>query len=92
MRQRKLPIGTRNLIGQRIKTLRMKRGMSQAGLLSKLELSGHAMDQSRLSNIEGQRTIVTDYELVALSNALQIPVSELLPGTEAQQTATIFGD
>ena len=78
MRQRKLPLGNRNLIGQNVTTLRMKAGLSQSALLSRLELQGSGMDQSRLSNIEGQKTIVSDIELVAIAKALDVSVMNLL--------------
>lgn len=79
MRQRRLPLGNRNLIGQNITNIRMCKGMSQSGLLSCLELQGTSMDQSRLSNIEGQKTIVSDIELVAIAKALDVSILDLLP-------------
>ena len=79
MRQRRLPLGNRNLIGQSVTKIRLELGLSQSGLLSRLELQGNSMDQSRLSNIEGQKTIVSDIELVAIARALDVSVMDLLP-------------
>lgn len=69
------------MIGQNVTRIRMNKGMSQSNLLSRLELQGNTMDQSRLSNIEGQKTIVSDFELVAISKALEVSVLDLLPSS-----------
>ena len=78
MRLRKQELGDRNLIGARVEAARKKRGMKQKELLAQLQVSGVDMNASGLSKLEGQIRYVTDIELVALADILEIPVDVLL--------------
>lgn len=78
MRLRKQSLGDRNLVGARVEEARKKKGMKQKELLAQLQVRGVDMNASGLSKLEGQIRYVTDIELVALSEILEISVDELL--------------
>ncbi len=78
MRLRKQELGNRNLIGARVEEERKKRGMKQKELLTQLQIAGIDMSASGLSKLEGQIRLVTDIELVAIADALDVPVETLL--------------
>lgn len=61
-------------VGLRIKTIREKTGLSQLKLAKKTG----ALNQSQISKIEnGQRNVKAD-ELIILSNALNVSLTELM--------------
>lgn len=78
MRLRKQDLGDRNLIGHRVESVRKKKGMKQKELLAQLQVSGVDMNASGLSKLEGQIRFVTDVELVALADILEVSVDYLL--------------
>ena len=75
---RKLKLGDRNLIGARVTEARKKQNMKQNELLAKLQLAGVDMSIPALSLLEGQKRPVSDIELNALANILQVSVDWLL--------------
>lgn len=78
MKPRKLELGDRNLIGKRVTEARMTLGMKQVELLAKLQLAGVDMSIPALSLLEGQKRPVSDIELNALANILEVSVDWLL--------------
>ncbi|MFI3325376.1 MAG: helix-turn-helix transcriptional regulator [Clostridia bacterium] len=80
MRLRKQALGDKNLIGKRVESARKSQGMKQKELLAQLQVKGLDMNASGLSKIEGQTRSVNDYELLAFSEILNIPVLWLLTG------------
>ncbi len=78
MRLRKQALGSRNLIGTRVEEARKKKGMKQKELLAQLQVNGVDMNASGLSKLEGQIRYVTDVELVALADILEVSVDYLL--------------
>ncbi|WP_418830708.1 helix-turn-helix domain-containing protein, partial [Ruminococcus sp.] len=78
MRLRKQDLGDRNLIGHRVESVRKQKGMKQKELLAQLQVSGVDMNASGLSKLEGQIRFVTDVELVALADILEVSVDYLL--------------
>ncbi len=78
MRLRKQALGTRNLVGHKIEAARKKLGMKQKHLLAQLQVNGVDMNASGLSKLEGQIRYVTDIELVALADILNVSVDWLL--------------
>lgn len=78
MRLRKQALGSRNLIGVRVEEVRKKKNMKQKELLAQLQVRGVDMNASGLSKLEGQIRYVTDIELVALSEILEVSVDYLL--------------
>lgn len=80
MRLRKQPIGDKNLIGARVEEARKSQGMKQKELLAQLQVRGVDMNSSGLSKLEGQIRFVSDYELLAIAQILNVSVSWLLTG------------
>lgn len=82
MRQRKLELGSKNLVGARVTEARQMRGMKQVELLARLQTRGIDISVPALSLLEGQKRPVTDIELAALSDVLGVSVDWLLGRTE----------
>ena len=82
MRLRKQALGNRNLVGARVELARKNQGMKQKELLAQLQVRGVDLSASGLSKLEGQIRYVTDFELLALSEILNVPVHWLLTGEE----------
>ena len=78
MKPRKLDLGDRNLIGARVTKARQDKGMKQIELLAKLQLAGVDMSVPALSLLEGQKRPVSDIELNALADILDVSVDWLL--------------
>ena len=78
MKPRKLELGNRNIVGKRVTEARLAQGMKQVELLAKLQLAGINMSIPALSLLEGQKRPVTDIELNALANSLNVSVNWLL--------------
>ena len=83
MKTRKLPRGDRNIVGARVTEARLALGMKQNELLARLQTAGIDMSTPALSLLEGQKRPVSDIELKALAEILNVPVDWLL-GCEKQ--------
>lgn len=77
VRKREQPLGTRNIVGARVKKAREDQNMKQKELLQRIWEFGIDMDAPALSKIEGQSRYVTDYELSALADILNVSVDWL---------------
>ncbi len=80
MRLRKQPLGNMNIIGARVEESRRLSGMRQKELLAQLQVRGIDMNASGISKVEGQLRSVSDYELLAISEILNVSVNWLLTG------------
>ena len=78
MKPRKLELGTRNIVGARVTEARKAQNMKQVELLAKLQLAGVDMSVPALSLLEGQKRPVSDIELNALADILNVSVGWLL--------------
>ena len=78
LRPRKLDLGDRNIIGARVTQARTEQGMKQVELLAKLQLAGVDMSIPALSLLEGQKRPVSDIELNAIADILNVSVDWLL--------------
>lgn len=78
MKTRKLALGDRNLIGNRITMLRNEQKMKQHELLAKLQTKGVDISAPALSLLEGQKRPVSDIELKALSDIFDVSSDWLL--------------
>lgn len=77
MKPRRLSLRN-NLIGKRVTEARLAKGMKQIELLTKLQLNGIDMSTPALSLLEGQKRPVTDIDLNALADILNVSVDWLL--------------
>lgn len=66
------------MVGARVTEARVRIGMKQVDLLAKLQVSGIDISTPALSLLEGQKRPVSDFELCALADALQVSVAWLL--------------
>ena len=66
-----------NLVGDRVRELRIKKGMSQQTLSNKLEMHAIYICRGSISRIEDKQRTVTDIELYGLSKVLNVPFGDL---------------
>lgn len=78
MKKRKLALGNRNMVGERVTLARQRMGMKQVELLARLQVSGIDISVPALSLLEGQKRPVSDFELCALADTLHVSVDWLL--------------
>ena len=69
--------GERNAIGRRIRAARLKQKppVSQEDLAARLAARGVYFDRSAISRMEAQQRFIRDYEIIAIADALKIPVA-----------------
>lgn len=78
MKTRKLELGTRNIVGARVTQARLSKGLKQKDLLAKLQTAGIEISTPALSLLEGQKRPVSDLELNALADILEVSADWLL--------------
>ena len=70
--------GKNNLCGAKVAEVRKRANKSQRQLADELQLLGLDVDKNAIQRIEAGKRFVTDIEIVFLSQALRISVTELL--------------
>lgn len=70
--------GKKNLSGERIREARVKLRISQSELAARLQVKGVNIERDSLSRIETGARFVTDYEIVVLSEILNVNALWLL--------------
>lgn len=78
LNKRKLALGERNIVGVRVTKARTEQGILQKDLLARLQVVGVDISLPALSLLEGQKRPVSDIELKALSEILNVDVRWLL--------------
>lgn len=78
MNKRKLSLGDRNIIGARVTEARTAQGILQKDLLARMQVVGVDISLPALSLLEGQKRPVSDIELKALSEILNVDARWLL--------------
>ena len=69
---------SKNIIGSKLKTLRLDAGLTQKALAEKLQLSGYEFSDLTILRIEQGKRFVPDYEIVAIADFFNITTDELL--------------
>ena len=69
-----------NMVGGRIRELRIERKLSQRALSDKLETMAIYVCRGSISRIEDKQRTVTDIELYGLAKALDVSVGSLFEG------------
>ena len=69
---------SKNIIGNKIKTLRKQAKLTQRELAEKLQLEGHEFSDLTILRIEQGSRFVPDYEVVILADFFGITTDELL--------------
>lgn len=90
MKTRKLELGNRNIVGARVTVAQKAQGMKQIELIAKLQPAGIDISVPASSLLEGQKRPVSDIELAALADALQVSVDWLL-GCTTSPHRTVVG-
>ncbi|MDT8718883.1 helix-turn-helix transcriptional regulator [Clostridium sp. 19966] len=67
----------KNIIGQRIKYLRINKKITQEQLTARLNIQGIEIDRPMISRIESQTRNLLDYEIKAIANALNVSIEDL---------------
>ena len=70
----------KNIIGERVKLLRINAKLSQRGLAEKLQLAGIDMDKNVITRIETNKRYVTDFEIQALKELFNVSYDYLIDG------------
>lgn len=71
--------GPLNVIGARVRKLRLQQGLSQAQLTAKCQIAGLNITRSALARIEARERGVADFEAQLLSLVLKVKISDLFP-------------
>jgi len=80
MKKSSAVLGTKNVVGAKIEALRKEKGLKQKALASALVEMGIPMSPAGLSKLESQNRMVSDIELAAIAEILQVSVNTLLDG------------
>lgn len=72
-----------NMVGDRVRELRIKKGFSQQRLSEKLEVLAIYICRGSISRIEDKQRTVTDIELYGLSKVLEVPIESLFEPLES---------
>lgn len=70
--------GRKNIIGAKVRQLRLEKGLTQKALAELLQLEGHEFSDLTILRIENGSRFVPDYEVKALSEILGVSYSTLL--------------
>lgn len=71
-----------NMIGRKVRQLRIEKGMSQQALSNKLETLAVYICRGSISRIEDMQRTVTDIELYGLAEVLGVSIDELFDKEE----------
>lgn len=69
----------KNLVGPKVKELRIQKKLTQKNLAIQLQLLGYEFNELTILRIEQQTRFVSDMELLALANFFEIDIKELYP-------------
>lgn len=75
---RQLPVGNRNIVGQKVAQVRAQKGIKQKELVAMLQSMGMDICDTSMSRLEGQNRLVQDFEVPILAKALGVSVEWLL--------------
>ena len=78
MKTRKIEIGDKNIVGQKIAKIRIEKGLKQKDFIAQIQTSGLDMNPSSYSKLEGQFRSATDKELYIISKLLNVDINELI--------------
>ena len=68
----------KNIIGPRLKKIRLQHGLTQEQLSAKLETMAIYINRASISKIEQQKRVVTDYEILSICEIFNITPNWLM--------------
>ncbi len=74
--------GKSNVIGKNIKKYRELRGLSQRELSNKIALLGVDIYHSDISQIENEKLLLKDFEIIAFCKVLNISYEQIFENTD----------
>ena len=74
--------GKSNVIGKNIKKYRELRGFTQRELSNKIALLGIDIYHSDISQIENQKLLLKDFEIIAFCKVLNVSYEQLFENTD----------
>lgn len=75
---RRIPIGSRNIVGAKVERIRKEKHIKQKDLVAILQSKGMDICDTSMSRLEGQNRLVQDFEVPILAEALGVTVEWLL--------------
>ena len=75
----------KNVVGPQVRKRRSSLDLRQSDLAARLQILGWEVDRAGVSKIEGQLIWVSDFQMICLSEAFSIAVTELLPKLDPGQ-------
>ena len=75
----------KNMVGDRVRALRIQRGLSQQLLSDRLETLAIYICRGSISRIEDRQRTVTDIELYGLSQVLRVPIEAFFETEEPEK-------
>ena len=69
---------SKNIIGPRVRKIRLSYDLTQLQLAEKLQLAGYEMDRITIVRIENGTRFVPDYEVKAIAQVLRVSPNDLL--------------
>lgn len=77
MKIRKQPLGTNNIIGARVESIRKRKGIKQKDFIAQIQSNGVDINPTSYSKLEGQTRIATDKEIYVIAKILDVDINEL---------------
>ncbi len=74
---RLIDLGIQNIIGSKVREYRLEFNMSQQELSDRLETYAVYICRGSMSRLENHDRTVTDFELKAIAQALNVPIMDL---------------
>lgn len=70
--------GRKNVCGEKVREMRIRKRMSQSELAAKLQVQGVMLERDSISRIESGTRFVADYELCIFARVFNVSLDELL--------------
>lgn len=77
MKIRKQPLGTNNMVGAKVESIRKRKGIKQKDFIAQIQSNGVDINPTSYSKLEGQTRIATDKEIYVIAKILNVDIDEL---------------
>lgn len=82
MKQRRKPLGKKNVIGANVERLRRSKGIKQKDFVAQMQAAGVDINPNSYSKLEGQVRSATDREVYIIAKLLGVPMENLYDPTD----------